>query len=208
MDSKENIVKSLLGASTVARRKAAKQAAQFGKDLCGELLDSLRIERHSKNWQTKVELLKALGALECRGAIELVREMVYASSELEYDLVKMCVSTAFIRLSRANLNDPSPVWEMMELGGYSVKEGALEAVGYDRMIFDDPTSEALIVNCWDFGHDRPRGYTDPRYGLAAACAGWSQDVARNFLIHCLDSNDAPLCYVVKKSLQGLYVGLR
>ena len=92
---------------------------------------------------------------------------------------------------------------------YSTTEGALEAIGHDKMKFDDETCRSLIERLWDFGSDRPKGYTDPRYGLAAACAGWDKDVCHNFLRHCLEANDAPLCYYVSKnSLQGKFVKLR
>lgn len=57
---------------------------------------------------------------------------------------------------------------------------------------------------------KERGFTDPRYGIAAACAGWKKELTEDFLKHCLDTadRDTPLKYVAKNSLKGKYVKLR
>lgn len=208
MVTKEDVINDLLGRSTVKRRNAAKSALKIKKNLCVELIQALQLELDSKNWQTKVELVKVLGLLRCTTAEGIVRHIVFSDHELEYDVVKREGSKALVRIVRSCLSDAETVWDVVRTGRYSITEGALEAIGYDRMLFDDKTCRSLIDHCWDFGSDRPNGYTDPRYGLAAACAGWSKAVCHDFLRHCLESDDAPLCYVAEKSLQGKYVKLR
>lgn len=208
MDTEEDIVKSLIGSSTVKRRAAAKAALKIKGEFCAALTQGLQLELNSKSWQTKVELVKSLGELRCRGSEAILRGIVFSREGSEYDMVKMKAAKALVQVSRANLADCKTVWEILNAGGQSIMEGAMEALGYDRMVFDAETCRSLIVRCWDLGSERSRGYSDPRYGLAAACAGWDKELTRDFLQHCLKADDVPLCYVAEKSLQGKYVRLR
>ena len=67
----------------------------------------------------------------------------------------------------------------------------------------------LIEKYFNFGDDTNYKFcTDPRYGLAAACAGWDKDVVKSFLEKCMSIPDAPLQYVAKNSLNRKYVKLR
>jgi len=198
----------LLGRSTVKRRSAAKTAVSVGPSACEALVQALQIELTTEHWLTRVELIKSLGVLKCRNSLTVLQELVFSNVDNEFDLVKMQAAKALVRVSRDSLEDYTSVWQIIRSGGYSVTEGALEAVGYDRMAFSVEDCESLIKCCWDFGKDRPCGYTDPRYGLAAACAGWPKAIREEFLLHCVQSGDAPLRYVAENSLRGKFVKLR
>jgi hypothetical protein len=124
-------------------------------------------------------------------------------------MVTMVSSRAYVRLTRMDINDGKPVIKLHNTHCYSISEGALEALGYDRMVPPETEQTEIIKLFWNFGENRnTNAYADPRYGLAAACAGWTAPVCRDFLIHCLTTNDVPLKYVAEKSLQKKYVKLR
>lgn len=91
---------------------------------------------------------------------------------------------------------------------YNMYNGVLDSLGYDKIIPSIKDQSTIIELCWDAWKDRPKGCTDPRYGLAAACAGWKFEKVISFLKHCLNSNDVPLMYVSENSLKGKYVKLR
>ncbi|MDX8363029.1 hypothetical protein [Cytobacillus sp. IB215316] len=117
-------------------------------------------------------------------------------------------ATTYVRIKRRNKDDISVVIDLLNLEKYSVTEGTLEALGYDRMCPDIIYQDEIIEKCFSFGRNRKKTFTDPRYGLAAACAGWESNRVTSFLQDCLQSNDTPLIYVAKNSLKRKYVRLR
>ena len=203
----EQIKSDLLGTSTVLRRKAAKKAREVDGLLCPALAEALRMELSSKHWETKVELIETIGLLQCKAAMDTLLQYVFGKGS-DFDLVLSKAAKALVRISRTSAADCAMIWRIVELNCYSATEGALEAIGYDKMLLADDQIQRLLDHCWDFGADRPKGYTDPRYGLAAACAGWKSALCRPFLLHCLTSDDVPLRYVAEKALAGKYVKLR
>jgi hypothetical protein len=96
----------------------------------------------------------------------------------------------------------------------SAVDGALNPLAYDKMIPSNEEITELIKLAWNL-HRHPnrlgkeRGYTDPRYGLAAACAGWNQKLTTPFLQYCLETaeND-PIIRMAENSLKGKYSKLR
>ena len=84
----------------------------------------------------------------------------------------------------------------------------LDAIGYDKMMPAMNDITQIINECWDFGRNREKGYVDPRYGLAAACAGWKRELVTKFLNHCIETGDTPLKHVAENSLKGKYIKLR
>ncbi|MDR5591674.1 hypothetical protein [Christiangramia sp. SM2212] len=200
----------LLGKSTVKRRKAAialRIKADVTKAEKKELYEALVLEENTNNWQTKLELLKSVGVLNVREASKYIYD-TYIEYGDDRDIVVMASATAYVRLTRKNNKDLSVALALINKNNYSITEGVLEAIGYDKMSSSIETQNEIIEKCFDFGKDRGDGYTDPRYGLAAACAGWKSSKVPLFLNECLNSGDAPLEYVAKNSLKGKYVKLR
>ncbi len=197
----------LLGRSTVRRRKAAifLRKNNLDEDYCDLLLQALKMEEE-KSWQTQVEIVKTLGVRRCTRAKVYLQKIIDTSDP--YSLLAMASAKAFVRIDRCSLEDCNAVFKLINTDNYSLIVGALEALGYDRMIPSVEQQEKIIEKCQNFGKFRPKGYTDPRYGLAAACAGWDKKMVEDFLNDCLASGDAPLMYVAEKSLQRKYVKLR
>ncbi|GAB3720692.1 hypothetical protein [Flavobacterium koreense] len=116
---------------------------------------------------------------------------------------------AYFRLKRKNIHDCNPLFELMNIDVYIVQESLLDVLGYDKVIPSLEEQKTIIEKYFDFGSGIDlKYYSDPRYGLAAACAGWDFDVVEQFLKNCITIKDVPLQYVAENSLKKKYVRLR
>lgn len=130
-------------------------------------------------------------------------------NEKENGLILNEVTKAYFRISRKNLNDCAPLFELWNIEEFTVQESLLEVLGYDQVISNIEDQKRILEKYFDFGCDIDcRYFSDPRYGLAAACAGWDAAVVQTFLEHCLTVPDTPLKYVAQNSLKKKYVRLR
>jgi hypothetical protein len=206
--SEQDIEKLLNSGSTPNVRKAAKSIAKLGIGrLAPELQERLvEILPNSKLWETQVEIIKTLGLLNYKPSLIQIEEICQANKD--QDMVTFAAATAYVRLKRENLEDVEPVFYLLNKGGYAVTCGALDALGYDRMMPANEDINQLISQCFDLRSPNPRGLSDPRYGLAAACAGWSKQLVEPFLLHCIKTGDYPVKHVAENSLKGKYVKLR
>lgn len=119
------------------------------------------------------------------------------------------VTKAYFRIKRKNLSDCTPLFELWHIDQITVQESLLEVLGYDRVVPSFEEQKAIIDKYFYFGTNTDYKYfSDPRYSLAAACAGWDSSVVESFLKNCLTIPDAPLKYVSENSLKKKYVKLR
>ncbi|MDP3929702.1 MAG: hypothetical protein Q8R57_11825 [Bacteroidota bacterium] len=160
----------------------------------------------SNSWETIVELIKAIGVNHYKSANTLIKEIVNRNEE--YDTITIFAARSYVQLNRNTLEDISPILEVMNECKYSLGYGMLDALGYDKMMPKKDEIIVLIKRFWGFYEIREDGLSDPRYGLAAACAGWDKEIVRDFLNHCIATGDVPLKYVSENSLKGKYVKLR
>ena len=131
------------------------------------------------------------------------------NTENENGIILNEVTKGFFRLKRKSKNDCSPIFELLNINEFSVQEALLEVLGYDKMIPNIKEQKFIIERYFLFGQGLDlNSYCDPRYGLAAACAGWDKEIVRDFLNHCMTTGDVPLKYVSENSLKGKYVKLR
>jgi hypothetical protein len=160
----------------------------------------------NKSWETQSELFKCIGINNYRKASSILESI--AEKNKEYDMVTISVGTALIRVKRLEKNDVSELLKRLKTMKYSLGYGMLDALGYDKMLPNNEDIKTIIKSTWDFGISREKGFVDPRYGLAAACAGWDKEIVRDFLNHGIATGDVPLKYVSENSLKGKYVKLR
>ncbi|HRH36928.1 MAG TPA: hypothetical protein PK760_01200 [Flavobacteriales bacterium] len=203
-------VVDLVGKSTVKRRIAAialRKSGAMGDDTCDMLLQALKLEGDHKNWETNVELLTTIGELHCSACAEFILETIIQSNT-ELGMIAIEGGRAYVRITRNDLSDVRSVLSILEMRRYSSAHGCLNALGYDKMIPSLEDQERILTTCWKLGANRQKGLADPRYGLAAACAGWKAPSVRAFLEDCLATGDVPLQYIANASLQNKYVKLR
>jgi hypothetical protein len=208
MESSGEIQKLLEDDTTPSIRKAAKRIAKdkllsFGQALHVKLK---KILANPKQWETQVEIINALGLINYRPAILEIDAI--CKTNKEFDMVTYASATAYVRLKREKLSDCRAVFELLSQKGYAVTCGALDALGYDRMMPESHNIVKLMDSCIHLRSPDPKSLSDPRYGLAAACAGWDKKIVTDFLNSCIQTGDAPLKYVAENALKGKYVKLR
>lgn len=207
-------IKSKLQSTKSADRRRA--AVEIGKtkltDLADDLYRAYLVEAtDTRTWETQVQMILALGLLDYKIALKEIEQIVRANKP--NDMITYAAAQSYVRLKRQSLIDASPALELLQFGGLSTVDGCLNPLGYDKMQPDEKQIKELIKLSWDLHKHKDRlgqesGYCDPRYGLAAACAGWDSQLTRAFLEHCLATGDTPLKYVSENSLKGKYVKLR
>ena len=208
MISRDEIIQTLISKPTVRTRVACKAVSELNDASFCQYLESIDLESLiEKNWETAIAVIKAIGVLKCQASAPCLKRITFRIFP-EFETAKSHAAMAWVRIARKDIYDADPVLKVLKSGTFSAINGALNAMGYDRMMPNPDVCDQIITLVWDYGRDRPRGTVDPRYGLAAACAGWNCSKRTAFLEHCLESQDVPLTYVAKHSLNGKYIKLR
>jgi hypothetical protein len=166
-------------------------------------LEKLLLSNHDKKAK---KVLSEFVLNNDKSIVDFIFEKIKEDTMQDGLIISYCVKTYF-RLKRKSLSDISPMFDFDTLE-YNINESLLEVLGYDKMIPSIEDQKKIIDKYFYFGEGIPSYATDPRYGLAAACAGWDENITRKFLEHCLTINDAPLKYVTQNSLKRKYVKLR
>lgn len=204
----EEILELLSSSKLKEFRKGVEMSlAGCGDAACELILDRLKGLNLERSWELATHGMKSLGLNSFAPAREFL-SLTWREGEV-HSMTSSSAATAYVRVAREDLKDARPVLEIIDHGGFSQVSGALDALGYDKMMPGEEDVQVLLEQCWDFGNDRPRGLTDPRYGLVAACAGWLELArVKEFLAHCMETGDAPVQHVAEKSIQGEYTSLR
>jgi transcription antitermination factor NusG len=161
-----------------------------------------------RKYEKKVALhLKEQVAL---GNKSILPTLLVIIKEKEVSGTILCDCTrAYFRIKRNDIHDCMPLFDLYDLKNVNLCEALLEVLGYDKMLPSKEDQVKIIEMFYHFGDNiNRRFFTDPRYGLAAACAGWSNEIVESFLRYCLTIPDAPLNYVAENSLKKKYVRLR
>jgi hypothetical protein len=202
------IRKNLFDSKSSIRRKAAIEIGKnklqdLGEDLFAAYLKEKNDER---TWETQKEMLKTLGLINYSKAINEMQE-ICEKNEPD-SMIGIIAGEAYVRLKRKSNNDVKPAIELLKFGHHSIMQGAYNAIGYDKMLASDEDILELIKLSQKPEMDVSPQFDDPRYGLAAAAAGWKKELTESFLLNCLQAKDEPLKYVAANSLKGKYVKLR
>lgn len=155
--------------------------------------------RTNKSWEVQSELIKLLGKECIMSALPIIKEIV--TKNVEFDMVTIQAAMAYLRMTRENISDVSPIISMFGKIGYSVGEGFLSCLGEDLMIPSVDNQNKLISYFWDFGNPTPLGHIDPRFGLAQAAQKWKTPEAEKFIEHCSLSLDSKLSNFAMKIIQ-------
>lgn len=204
----ETIRQQLLSGKSAIRRRAAQHIGKHKHDQLGEALfiAFLREQQDARTWETQVAMIRALGEIKYAEALPAIEAICWQNKA--FDEITRAAATTYVRLKRQNSHDATPVIELLRMGNYAVTMGALDALGYDRMIPSDDHIAKIIELTTSKQLTYPVGLGDPRYGLAAAAAGWNKSLVNAFLTDCTQANDARVRYVAEQALQNKYVKLR
>jgi hypothetical protein len=187
------------------RRRAA---IEIGKNKMVELREELyqkylEERKDKRTWETQCEMVKALGVIDCKEALEIIEEIV--KQNIPHDMITINAALSYVRLKRKSLQDGNPVVELLTFGNFSIIEGTVMALAYDQMKPDNETIEKIIKLSWDWRNEK--GYGDNRKYVAIACWNWDKKLTENFLNHCIetaDEYDNNLREVSQNSLKGKY----
>ncbi len=207
----EEIKIKLHSSKSADRRRAAKEIGKLNlSEFAEELYQAyLKEAKDKRTWETQYEMILTLGLLNYKKLLSVVELIVEANNP--HDMITNAAAQSYVRLKRYSLNDALPVLELLRFGGLSIVSGCLMPLAYDRMQPDTNQIKELIQLSWNLHQhkDFELGYGDPRYGIAAACAGWDKELTKKFLENCITTanNYTPLIYVAENSLKGKYVKL-
>lgn len=188
----DEIREKLNSKKSADRRRGAKEIGklkllEFGE----ELYEKYLIERLDKRtWETQCEMIKALGSIDFRKAINEIELIV--RTNIPHDMITIVAGTTYVQLKRKSINDGSPVLELLDFGSVSVIHGALLALAIDQMKPDENEIRNILSLCKDINKHKDRvghefGLMDSRQYLAIACANWDIQLTRDFLNHCIDT---------------------
>jgi hypothetical protein len=219
----DEIKEKLLSKKSADRISATKRISkQKITELADELFTAYAKERQDpRTWEPQSEMIKALGLLDHKPALEYIKEIVRKNAP--HDMITINASVAFVQLKRNSIFDAQPVLELLSFGSTSVICGALEVLAIDKMLPPKNEIEQIIKISWNINKHKDRigheyGLMDPRVYLAIACAGWDKALCTDFLNHCIETAyninrfDKPventnLIDICKQSLKGKYTGL-
>lgn len=197
------------------RRKAAKEICKQKLEILGEnlFLAYVKEKKDSRTWETQVEMILALGIVNYKAVLPNIEYIVKSNNP--HSMVTFAAAQTYVRLNRNSINDAKPIIDLLKFGGLSLVDGALNPLAYDRMSPNNQEINELIKLGWNLHKHKDRigkesGYCDPRYSLAAACAGWDKELTIEFLKHCLATagKDTALRKVAENSLNQKYSKLR
>jgi hypothetical protein len=94
----------LLSTKSTDRRRAAKEIGKRRlQDLGGALFQAYCNERHSRTWETKMEMIISLGLLVYKPAISPIEAIVQANES--HDALTYAAAQTYVRLKRTSLHD-------------------------------------------------------------------------------------------------------
>ncbi|MDR1284818.1 MAG: hypothetical protein LBJ88_01295 [Campylobacteraceae bacterium] len=174
--------------------------AELGEELYQKYLEERKDKR---TWETQCEMVKALGVIDFKKALEIIEEIV--KQNIPHDMITINAALSYVRLKRQSLQDGNLVVELLKFGNFSVIEGAVMALAYDQMKPDNESAEKIIKLSWDWRNEK--GYGDNRKYVAIACWNWDKKLTESFLNHCIetaDQYDNNLKEICQNSLKGKY----
>jgi hypothetical protein len=186
----EEILAKLNSKKSADRRRGAKEIGKLKLSAFGEeLYKKYLIERlDERTWETQCEMIKALGSIDFRKAINEIELIVRAN--IPRDTITSVAATTYVQLKRKSINDGSAVLELLDFGSVSLIHGALLALAIDQMKPDENEIRNILSLCKDIHKHKDRigyefGLMDSRQYLAIACANWDLELTRDFLNYCI-----------------------
>lgn len=190
MDTPE-IRNNIKNGKTAELKKAVKFAVKnkiktVGEDIYEEFV---KIKGKPNKWALQVELIKALDSLGYKGATADFKNII--EEDKPHDIVTITATIAFVRLTRKDNNEVSPVINLLDKG-ISVVTGALQSLAIEPGS-PDLNSVNIILNKTENINKHPHrlgkefGLIDPRLYVAIAVNYWKSENKESYLNHCIQT---------------------
>ena len=198
----KSIIEDLSDSKSAKRRSAAKKVGKLGLIEAGDSLFSAwkKEQQDQRTWETQGEMINALGKLGYKKAQDEIYRI--CKENVEHDMVTIMSARAYVRLTRNSIEDSEPVLDLLSFAKFSVATGVFDALGFDRMVFDEDEISSILKYAIEFSYEK--GFGDPRRGLIVAAAGWRGSEVSKFLESCLSSSYKVISEAAEKSLRGEY----
>ena len=188
-----------------AKRLRKLEATEAGRDLLAalekEVLDA-------RTWATQYQLILALGHAQYEQGLPLLMDL--AKRELDATILYMGLGDSIFRLALLSNSIKASLDLIHGFDNFVMTYGAYRALAMLRLIPDDDSINEIIRIASDpkgaemlKGH--PKDETGSRMWVAAACAGWKQELTAQFLSECEKIKDSQLAVAVEHSRRGQYV---
>lgn len=186
------ILEKLNSKKSADRRRSAKEIGkQKLHNLAEELYQKYLIERtDARTWETQCEMIKALGMLDFKKAINEIDEIVRKNAP--HDTITHVAGTTYVQLKRESINDGKPVIELLQFGSVSLISGAHLVLAVDQMIPEENDIKTILSLSRDSHKHKDRigqefGLSDSRKYVAIACANWDIALTKDFLHYCIET---------------------
>jgi HEAT repeat protein len=203
------LIEQLRHSRSEKRSSAAKRLRKLKDPQAGPaLLESLEQElKDPRTWKAQFEMILALGELRYEPALPKLWELT--RHETPHTIVYMALGDAIVRISSQGPSDARAIFQLGELGNYSLIHGALNAMSELRLVPSDEEIERILQLAEDPRADvEVQRFPNDRVGLrldvALAAAGWPRELVRPFLDRCLTIPDQGLQLAATNSLKGKY----
>lgn len=198
------IAKDLNNKLSGKRRSAAKKIGRHKLTQLGEDLYNAYIrEREDKRtWETQTEMILALGRIGYPHVLPELRSIIEHNEP--HDMITIAAARSYVRLKRKDINDATPVIELLEFGNLSVLNGALDILAFDNM---EPCEEEIrtIITLLNGKNERDisiSGLGDPREPLISAMSRWKDPASRDYLTRFSASQNRTLRESAEAALAG------
>lgn len=188
----DEIKEKLVSSKSKDRQRAAKAIGVEKHQVLGDELYSAYMKERSdkRTWQTQFEMIRSLGLIDYKPALEMISHIVEANDPL--DMITSAAAESHVRLARKSTNDAKSIVELLSFGSLSVIDGVLLVLAEDQMIPSNEQIEEIIKISWDINKHKDRigqeyGIMDSRIYLALACHNWDIDLTDQFLNHCIET---------------------
>lgn len=191
----ESVKIELLNSRSPKRRSAAKK---IGKFLIVELGDELskaykKKRLDTRTWETQVEMITSLGKIRYSPILEEFASIIKEHSNNRPRIVHSA-ALAYVRITRSNKNDATPILEMMRYDDKAILNGSISALTFDDMIPSLEQTKQILEAIKEKENYLDalylRGTFDPRQYILSAVSLWDRtniDV-ETFIQSCLNNN--------------------
>lgn len=175
----ENIKYDLLSTKSSKRRSAAKK---IGKYLILNLGDNL-FEAYQKEkldirtWETQVEMLTSLGKIGYKPILKELNRII-EEHKINYPTIITSASLAYVRIMRNDINDATPILDLLEYREKAILNGATKALAFDDMIPSNEQINKILKKIEGMEVELNKSYIkgtfDPREYILSAISHWDR----------------------------------
>ncbi|MCC6700686.1 MAG: hypothetical protein IT221_04135 [Fluviicola sp.] len=203
-------IELLSNAKSVKRLSGAKRLLKLSNVEAGpSLLKALENEmKDSRTWSCQYQMILALGHSKFQKGLPYLLEL--AKKDYDATILFSGLGDSIFRLSILTDTVDNSLKLIYQYNNYMLTNGAFRALAMLRIIPEDNVVKEIISKGIDpNATEAIQGYPNDQRGLrlwvAAASAGWKDELKESFLNDCKRINDSQLSLAIENSLKGKYI---